>query len=209
MRVISARRAASRSATVLPADGLPSQVEHARAARRRVVVGADRQRHLVLAHQLLGEARRVVAVENGRQHFQRVGVAVLVDIAQDRRLVAHDQHRQFGRRLDGDPARAVLRRLVLRLARRQRAPFQLAIVFLGQREDLLVIDVADDHDVGVVRHVPGVVPGLGVGGAHVLEIVHPADDRPAIGVGLEGDGVHLLEQPATAGCRRCACGALP
>ena len=85
-----------------------------------------------------------------------------------------------------DAARAVLRRLDLRLARRQRRAFHRAIVFLGQREDLLVVDVADDHHVGVVRHIPGVVPGLGVVGAHVLEVVHPADDRPAVGMGLEG-----------------------
>jgi len=135
-----------------------------------------------------------VAVEDGAEHFQGIRIAILVDIAQDRRLVAHDQYGQFGRRLDGDAARAVLGGFDLLPADRQGAPFELAVMFFGQREDGLVIDIAADHDVSVVRHVPGVVPGLGVGGGHRLQVVHPADDGAAVGVGLEGDRVHLLEE---------------
>ena len=49
------------------------QIEHARAARRVVVVDAGRQGDLVLAHQFLVEAGGIVAVEDGGEHFQGVG----------------------------------------------------------------------------------------------------------------------------------------
>jgi hypothetical protein len=46
--------------------------------------------------------------------------------------------------------------------------------------------VADHDQECVVRRVPARVPVAHVGGGHRLEVGHPADDRPAVGVDLEG-----------------------
>ena len=170
------------------------QVEHARAAGRAVVIDAGRNGNLVFAHQLLVETGSVVAIENGRQHLKRKYVVIFLHIAQHGSLVRHDQHGKLGRRLDIDATYAFLGRFVLYPAGRQGASFERPVVLFGQREDLFVVDVTRDHHVGVVRDVPSVVPGFEVCGAHALQVVHPADDRPAIGVRLKGGSVHLLEE---------------
>ncbi len=57
-----------------------------------------------------------------------------------------------------------------------------------------MIDVADHHHISVVRHIPALVPVARILGRHVLEVVHPADDRPTIGVRLEGNGIHCFKK---------------
>jgi hypothetical protein len=61
----------------------------------------------------------------------------------------------------------------------------LTIVFLRQAENVPVIDVAHHHHIGIVRRIPLPVPVAGVLPGHVFEVVHPADDRTAVGMGLE------------------------
>ena len=132
------------------------EVEHARAAGV-ASYSTPADGHLVLPHQLLAEAGGAVAVEDGAQHFQGVGVAVLRAVAQHRGLVAHEQHRQFGRGLDRQLAQppGQVRPGVCGPA---GAAFEGAVEPLGQGKDGLVVHVAGDHHVGVVGDVPLVVP---------------------------------------------------
>ena len=55
-----------------------------------------------------------------------------------------------------------------------------------------MINVANNDDVSVVRHIPALVPVAGVLYGHDFQIVHPADDWHTVRVGLQGDRVHLL-----------------
>ena len=84
-----------------------------------------------------------------------------------------------------------------RLARRQRAGLDRPVGARSVLENGLVIHVAHHHEGGVVGHIPALVPVAGVLGGHVVQIAHPADNRPAVGVGLEGGGHQLLHHQRT------------
>ena len=131
-------------------------------------------------------------VKHGGEHFQRVRIDILIDIAQHRRLVSHDHHRQIGRRFQRQAADAPLFRFGLRFALRQRTRRQRSIVLLGQLEHRLMLDIADDNQKGVVRHVPALVPVARVLHRHAFQVVHPADHRRPVRVGLKSDGQHLF-----------------
>ena len=52
-------------------------------------------------------------------------------------------------------------------------------------ENLLVVDIADNHERGIVRAVPVAIPAARVSRTHLLQIAHPAYDRTPIRVRLE------------------------
>ena len=135
-----------------------------------------------------------MAGENGAQHIQGIRIDITFDIADDWRTITHDQYRQFRRRFHGDTSNSRLLRLILGLAERQRTRLQAAVVFFGGLEHRLVIHIADDDDVGIVGHVPALVPVPSILHRHVFQIVHPADDRPPIRVRLEGHGIHRFKE---------------
>ena len=102
----------------------PFQVEHRRAAPDAVITRAGGVRDPLAAHQRARQPRRVVPVEHVRQHLQRIRFPVPGGILQARHAKRHDDVRQFGRRLDREPSQPELRRLLLRLAVRQRFSLQ-------------------------------------------------------------------------------------
>ena len=57
-----------------------------------------------------------------------------------------------------------------------------------------MINIANDHHIRVVRHIPALVPVARVLHAHVFKIIHPADDRHAIRMRLESHAAHLFEK---------------
>ena len=65
-------------------------------------------------------------------------------------------------------------------------------IFPRQLQHLFGHHVSDDHDHRVVRRVPAFIPALQILESHVLEIIHPADGRIAVGTGGESGGAELL-----------------
>lgn len=43
-----------------------------------------------------GKTRGIVAVEDRGEHFERVGIDIVFDVAQHGHLVRHDEYRQLG-----------------------------------------------------------------------------------------------------------------
>ncbi len=176
-------------------------VEHEQrlAAIDAVVADVDVVGQPLRTNQVARQPCIVVAVEHGGQHLERIRIDVLFDVAQPRHLVGQHQIGILGGRLDPDPLDALLRRLDLRLAHRQRARLELAVGPLGQRPDLGGIDVAGHDQDRVVRHVPLAIPGADVVDAHIDQVVHPADHRMAIaGAGIDG-GQQLFVDRAARG----------
>ena len=136
-----------------------------------------------------------MTIEHRREHFKRVRVGILFHVAQYRHLVGHGHDRQFGRRFQRQPAQTVLRRFALRFAFGQGARLDRTIMLLRQLEDGIVIDVADDDDESVVRRIPALIPIARILYGHALQIVHPADDRHAVGMRLESRSRQLFEEP--------------
>src|SRR2546425_5273260 len=98
-----------------------------------------------------------------------------------------DRHASLAvlRRLDGEHRR-------WRLAARDAPEAPADLPEHGGRPDR-----PDRHDQRVVRDVVRLVEGADLRRRDPLDVLHPADDRVAIGVRLEGDGVDLLaEKPA-------------
>ena len=46
-----------------------------------------------------------------------------------------------------------------------------------------MVDVANDDQISIVRHIPLPVPSAGILPGHLFDVVHPADDRPPVRVG--------------------------
>lgn len=133
-------------------------------------------------------------VENRRKHLKSVGIDVLFNVTNHRHLVTHQDNRQFGRRLHRQSTDTRLQGLILRLADRQSTRLELPVIFFSQLENVRMIDITNDHHVGVVRHIPALIPVPRILHGHVFEIIHPADDRHAVRVRLKSDTAHLLEK---------------
>src|SRR5262249_59754899 len=88
------------------------------------------------------------------------------------------------RRLDGEPR---WRRL---------APGNPPERFLDLPQHGLRLEVADRHDDRVVRHVVRLVEGTNLGRRDPLDVLHPTDDRKAVGMRLEGDRADFLAEEA-------------
>ena len=84
------------------------QIEHAGATGEIVVFNAGTDSQFVFAYQRLVEAGCIMAVKDGRQHLQRIRLAVFFDFTQQWHFVAHQQNRQFSRRFDVQAANALL-----------------------------------------------------------------------------------------------------
>ena len=76
--------------------------------------------------------------------------------------------------------------------RHRRAGLDPRVVFLDQRQRLLRIKVAREVNGRVVGRVVGAEVLEAVFLGDVLDVLHPADHRPAVGVGLEDQGAELL-----------------
>src|SRR3989442_7700371 len=61
-------------------------------------------------------------------------------------------------------------------------------------EHLLRLDVADYDDDGVVRRIPLPVPSLSIPPAHVLQVLHPPDRRPFVGMRGKSRGKKIFIQ---------------
>ncbi len=68
----------------------------------------------------------------------------------------------------------------------------LAVGVLGERADLVLGHVAGDDEDGVLRRVEALVIGERVLAVERLDLVHPADDRRAVGMMREQRGLHRL-----------------
>ena len=104
----------------------------------------------------LGEPRRGRTVEHASQYRQRVRLPIVVDIAQHRYLIRHQQVRLLRGRFQVDAFDTPLRRLDLLFALRQRMCRNRAEKFLGEPEHLFGFHVAAHHQSGVVRRIPRV-----------------------------------------------------
>ncbi|MNP28769.1 hypothetical protein D3C76_1217600 [compost metagenome] len=64
---------------------------------------------------------------------------------------------------------------------------------MGQGFDFIRGDIADHHQCGIVRHVPGLIPLAQLFDLHALKISHPTDGRRVIATGRIGHGLEQLE----------------
>ena len=177
--------------------------EQARAARGRIITGTSPAGDLLLAHQVLVEARRFVAVQHAGENLQCVRLPVLCGVLQRGRVVTHHQMRQFGGGFHHHALDTGLLGLDKHTPRRQCAPGNRAIMLLRQREHLVGLDVAGDDQRGVVRRVPAVIPRLGVADRERFQIAHPADHRMPVGMLLVNRCHHFFVQQ----CMRLVVGA--
>jgi hypothetical protein len=73
---------------------------------------------------------------------------------------------------------------------------QIAVVRVDERQQRIGIEVADDDQGRVVGRVPGPVERADVAQRQGPDVGHPADRRPAVGVGGERQRHHLLVEPS-------------
>ncbi len=144
------------------------------------------------ANQIAADPSAVAAVENAVQHIQRVGFPGFGGGFQGRRLVTEGHIRQFRRSLDHDAPLAFLRNLAHRAGRGQFAGRQRAKMLFRQRPHLSRIDIADHHQGGVIRRIPLLIPAAQIIGLDRFDVLHPANDRIAIGTGDIGGGLEPL-----------------
>jgi len=97
---------------------------------------------------------------------------------------------------EGDTLGHVGRRLAPFDAGRQFACRDTAVIFLGQRTDLIHRHVADDDKDRIVGRIPGMVEIHHVIAGQRLDLVVPANHRVAIGVVHEEGGGGLFVQAA-------------
>ena len=76
----------------------------------------------------------------------------------------------------------MLRRLLQLAALRHLGASDAAVCALGERPDLVLRDVAGDHDDGVVRSVPVAVEVEGVARRERPDLGFPTDHRPPVGM---------------------------
>ena len=149
-------------------------------------------------HQLLAtlqagrQAGAVAAVEQGRDQAQGVNRLGVLGAAEAGDVEAVEQAGQLGLEVERGAPLARLGQLQWRLGRRHGAGGNTAEITLGQGLDLLRLDIADHHQSGIVRHVPGAVPGAEVIDMHALEVGHPADGRVAVAAGRVGQCLEAL-----------------
>ena len=98
--------------------------------------------------------------------------------------------------LDGHALLARLHRLDRAHRGRQRLPRDRSEVLAREREHLLRIDVAGDHEGAVVRRVVGLEEAAQVGERPALDVGGPADGREVVGVGRERRALHLFGEEA-------------
>jgi len=107
----------------------------------------------------------------------------------------HLETGRLGRLVQGHAARADLFRLGRDHRRRGGTGRNRAVVLVDQRQKLGGAEIADHHQHCVVGGVVGAVVGHDLVAAPVLDVAHPADHRPVIGMGHDRRGAHgLVEQ---------------
>ena len=83
----------------------------------------------------------------------------------------------------------------MRCARDRGLRRDLAESLLDQRADFVGLDVAGDHQRRIVRRVEALVEGERILAVELLDLLVPADHRPAIGMVEIQRGHDLLGQP--------------
>jgi hypothetical protein len=109
-------------------------------------------------------------------------------------LPGHRQIGQFGRSLDAQALDAELWWFDQGPPFGQRLTPDAAIGLFGQTKQRIVIHIADHDEGGVVGRVPATIPVPRINMCQVFEVIHPADDRPAIRVSLKRHRIHPLVQ---------------
>ena len=136
-----------------------------------------------------------MAIQNLRQHLQRIGVDIFLRITHARRLPAHDQQGQISRRLDLQLTQTGLHRLFILFAFTQAARRDPAIGITRPGKDLRMVHIPHHHQRGVIGHIPAAIPVADILHRHLLQITHPANNRAAVRMRLPGHRIHGLVQP--------------
>ena len=166
--------------------------QHPREPTEGAVLCSGGDRDLAPPHQVTTEAGTAAAIQDRCQHIQGVGLPLRVSRRHDRGLVAEYQVRLTCRRPHLDPGDSLLRGLSSRFLVGNLLWFQRTEITLRQGQHLLRLDITHHHQGRVVGGVPTLVPLTQVLHRHVLQIVHPADDRMGIGQTAVGDGGQLF-----------------
>ena len=109
-----------------------------------------------------------------------------------RHVEAQHQARQLRLHVQGDLPFAGFGQFQRDFRRRHVALGDRAEVALGQGFDFVRGHVADHHQRGVVRHVPGLVPVAQLFDFHAVEVSHPADGRRVVTAGRVSHGLEAL-----------------
>ncbi len=148
----------------------------------------DRHRQLELLHQPLAQPRGLAHREADLQHVEGGGVRA----ARGRPAPAGQEGGRLGRVADNRAPLAALRWLALRDGRRARAGRDVGVELLDQRRGGVRVHVPDHVHRRVARRVVGPEEALAVVAGDALDVLHPADHRPAVRVGQEDQRLELL-----------------
>ena len=169
------------------------QHEQAVAARVGVVPGRGAGNQLLAAFQAGRQARAVTAIEQGGDQAQSVNLTRRFGGGQAGPVEAHHQARQLGLQVQGDASFARCIQLERDFRRWHGALGNIAEEALGQHLHFAGADIADHHQGGVVRRIPGLIPGAQLLDGHAFEVGHPADGRGVVAAGGVGHGLETFE----------------
>ena len=166
------------------------QREQFRVERRAVVAGVRAQGEALFFDQTALQTRAAPAAQQHRGQRQREAVVV----REIGHVVAGDVDRQGRRAFEMHAAFAALGRLARRDGRHRRPRGEGAEVGADVRQQRIRVHGTGDHQGDVAGRVIRLPVGFHVLQPHGLQIVHPAHDRPAVGVGGERRGADLFPQ---------------
>ena len=152
------------------------------------VVRLDGGRHLVAADEVLVQPRALASREQPLDDVERRAVGV----ERPGRMIADHHSGELRVLPHHHPPLAVLRRLGRVDRERRPPPRDRPEVALDQPEGVLGVDVAREHEGGVVGRIVGLEVGARLVEGDVLDVGHEADDVPAVGALDEGLEVQRL-----------------
>ena len=152
----------------------------------------DRRRGLLLDHELAMQPRRGAAREQRRHDLERgpIGMVLTGCFVPDEQAIGRDR---LGRAHD---TLFLLHRFGVLGDGRQLRGGNVRVMLGDQLAQLVVIEIADADDRGVVRRVPGPIKRANLGQRERPDIFHPANRGPAIRMDRERVRHQLLVEPA-------------